>query len=155
EQTESVEPFAVFSDEAGDLFAGDTALIDGAYTLTVTAFAGNGGSGRVIASETLAFNLASGDGEEGAATSSLDLDSTLTQFLVGSEEPDAFEFMERTVPWEPADQANSFASFDGAFQPGASNQEVESSFVFEEDTDPIFEADVWHANNDDDAFVSV
>ncbi len=53
---ENVTPYALFGDSGGD-FAGGANLTPGTYSLTVTAFSGQGGNGDVLGSEELSFTI--------------------------------------------------------------------------------------------------
>ncbi|MEO0991103.1 MAG: Ig-like domain-containing protein, partial [Pseudomonadota bacterium] len=55
-RTENVEPYAVFGDRSGDFFSGD--LSPGAHSLDVRFFSGERGTGDLLGSDSIVFNVA-------------------------------------------------------------------------------------------------
>lgn len=60
QRTESIAPYALFGDNAGDFIPRD--LPDGNYTVTATFYSGSNGSGEVIIDRTVTFSVNSGSG---------------------------------------------------------------------------------------------
>jgi len=58
DRIESFIPFALFGDNSDvDLKSGNISFEDGDYSLTLTAYSGNGGSGDVLSQETIDFAI--------------------------------------------------------------------------------------------------
>ncbi len=56
-QTENFAPFSLFGDRNGNYFVPGLPLVNAAYSLTVTAYDADGGSGNILGIETVEFTL--------------------------------------------------------------------------------------------------
>ncbi|MEM9668248.1 MAG: Ig-like domain-containing protein [Pseudomonadota bacterium] len=93
-QTENFQPFAVFGDVGGDFNNSSPPLVDGDYTLMVTAFSANNGNGTVLSTETINFTIGlpeaelsleidpSTIAEDGTATATIMRTGDLTDALI-------------------------------------------------------------------------